>query len=129
MRERGFTLIETLAGLLILAFVMTTSLLIFTQRQQRLRQADEMIVAWQALSNEAEFVRLAPYTSLVTGSSRPFEAGSTLLSSLDHATTSVAVADWKPGVKRVALTVTWNGGKRHASLTVVRSATPGGQFW
>ena len=129
MRQRGFTLIETLAGLLILSFVLTTSLLIFTQRQQRLREADQMIVAWQALSNEAEFVRLASFNSLSPGRSRPFEVGSTLLSSLDHPTTSVAVTDWKPGVKSVVLTVTWNGGARHASLTVVRSATPGGQFW
>lgn len=129
MKERGFTLIETLAGLLILAFVLTTSLLIFTQRQQRLREADEMIVAWQALSNEAEFVRLESYGSLAPKTTRPFEAGSSLLSSLDRATTSVAVADWKPGVKRVVLTVSWNGGARHASLTVVRTATPGGQFW
>ncbi len=129
MRERGFTLIETLAGLLILAFVLTTSLLIFTQRQKRMREADEMIVAWQALSNEAEFVRLVPFGSLSTGSSHPFEAGSTLVSSLDRATTSVEVADWKPGVKQVVLTVKWNGGARRAILTVVRSATPGGQFW
>lgn len=129
MRERGFTLIETLAGLLILAFVLTTSLLVFTQRQQRLREADEMIVAWQALSNEAEFVRLESYGSLTTGSSRPFEASSSLVSTLDRASTAVSVVDWKPGVKRVVLTVTWNGGARRASLSVVRSATPGGQFW
>ncbi|MCM2314961.1 MAG: type II secretion system GspH family protein [Thermoanaerobaculia bacterium] len=129
MRERGFTLIETLAGLLILAFVLTTSLLIFTQRQQRLREADEMIVAWQALSNEAEFVRLSSYGTLEAGSSRPFETGSPLLSTLDRATTAVSVADWKPGLKRVVLTVTWNDGARHATLTVIRSATPGGQFW
>lgn len=129
MTERGFTLIETLAALLILAFILTTSLLIFTQRQKRLREADEMIIVWQALSNEAEFVRLAPYGSLTTGSSRPFEAGSTLLASLDRPTTSVAVTNWKQGVKRVVLTVSWNGSARHASLTVIRSATPGGQFW
>lgn len=129
MRERGFTLIETLAALLILAFVLMTSLLVFTQRQQRLRHADETIIVWQALANEAEYVRLLPYASIAPGSKREFEEGSALLASLDRAETRVEAFDWKPGVKRVVLSVTWNGGSRHASLTVVRAAVPGGRFW
>lgn len=129
MRQRGFTLVETLAALLILAFVLTTSLLVFTQRQKRLRDADEMIVAWQALANEAEYVRLVPYSSIVPGVKRPFEEGTSLLASLDRADTSVEAVAAQPNVKRVVLTVTWNGGARQASLTVVRSAVPGGHFW
>ena len=129
MRQRGFTLVETLAALLILAFVLTTSLLVFTQRQQRLREADETIVAWQALANEAEYVRLVAYSSLSPGTKRGFEEGSSLLASLDRPEASVEAFEWKPGVRRVVLTVTWNGGARRASLTVIRSATPGGQFW
>jgi prepilin-type N-terminal cleavage/methylation domain-containing protein len=129
MRQRGFTLVETLAALLILAFVLTTSLLVFTQRAKRLRDADEMIVAWQALANEAEYVRLVPYGSIAPGSKREFEEGSSLIASLDRAETSVEAFDWKPGVRRVVLTVSWNGGARHARLTVVRAAVPGGRFW
>ena len=129
MRQRGFTLVETLAALLILAFVLTTSLLVFTKRQQRLRDAEEMIIAWQALSNEAEYVRLLPYSSVTTGTTRGFEEGASLLASLNRPESSVEAFDWKPGVKRVVLTVTWNDGARRASLTVVRSATPGGKFW
>ncbi|MBI2214636.1 MAG: type II secretion system protein [Acidobacteria bacterium] len=129
MLQRGFTLVETLAALLILSFVLMTSLLVFTQREKRLRDADEMIVAWQALANEAEYVRLMPYNSFAPDGQKPFNEGSELLASLDRAETSVEAFDWKPGVRRVVLTVTWNGGARHASLTVVRSAVPGGRFW
>jgi prepilin-type N-terminal cleavage/methylation domain-containing protein len=129
MRQRGFTLVETLAALLILAFVLTTSLLVFTQRQKRLREADETIIAWQALSNEAEYVRLLPYASIAPGTKRGFEEGSSLLASLDRPDTSVEAFDWKPGIRRVVLTVTWNGGVRRATLTVMRSDTPGGRFW
>jgi prepilin-type N-terminal cleavage/methylation domain-containing protein len=49
--QRGFTLIETLVGLLILAFILTTSLTVFVERQRRLRHADETIAAYQALAN------------------------------------------------------------------------------
>ncbi len=129
MREKGFSLVEVLAALLILAFVLTTSLLVFTQRQKRLRDADEMVVVWQALANEAEYVRLAPYSSFTSGTKREFESGTTLLKTLHRSETSVEAIDWKPGLKRVVLTVTWNGGARRARLTVVRAATPGGQFW
>lgn len=129
MKERGFTLIETLAALLILTFVLLSSLLVFTERQKRLREADETIVVWQALANEAEYVRLTPYSLIASGSKREFEVGSSLLASLDKAETSVEATDWKPGVKRVVLSVAWSGGKRHASLTVLRSDVPGGQFW
>jgi len=129
MRERGFTLVETLAALLIISFILLTSLLVFTQRQKRLRDADETILVWQALANEAEYVRMSPYTSIVPGSTREFEEGGGLLASLDRPRTSVEAFDWKPGVRRVVLSVSWSGGAKQASLTVVRSAIPGGRFW
>lgn len=129
MRQRGFTLVETLAALLILSFVLITSLAVFTQRQKRLRDADETIVVWQALANESEYVRLLPFSSITPGTKRRFVEGSSLLASLDRAETSVEAFDFKPGVRRVVLTVRWNGGAKQAGLTVIRSATPGGQFW
>ena len=57
MRQRGFTLIEVLIALLILAVVITTTLLVFVERTRRLQDATETILAYQALSNEGEVRR------------------------------------------------------------------------
>src|SRR2546430_1719563 len=56
-KSRGFTLIEVLVALLILTIVITTTIAMFVERHKRLRQANETILAYQALSNEAEIWR------------------------------------------------------------------------
>ena len=56
-KERGFSLVEVLVGLLILTIVITTTIVMFTERHRRLRQANETILAYQALSNEVEIWR------------------------------------------------------------------------
>src|SRR5437868_3716653 len=66
MRQRGFTLIEVLFALLILAIVITTTLLIFVDRTRRLQQATETILAYQSLSNEAEVRRRIDFSQLDT---------------------------------------------------------------
>lgn len=129
LRERGFSLIETLAGLLILAFVLTTSLAVFTERQRRLRQADEYIVVYQALANEAEVSRVIPFASLTPGSSS-FRSDTTILDELRDVKTSVTVSNWKSGARMVEMTVEWNEGARTESMSIVRVNTGhGGSFW
>src|SRR5438105_14773386 len=63
-KSRGFSLIEVLVGLLILTIVITTTIAMFVERQRRLRQANEMILAYQALSNEAEIWRRISFAQL-----------------------------------------------------------------
>ena len=65
MRQRGFSLVELLFGLLILTIVITTSLAMFTERTKRLRQANETILVYQALANEAELQRRDTFDDLV----------------------------------------------------------------
>ena len=50
-RRRGFSLVEVLVGLLVLTIVITTTIVIFTERNKRLKQANETILAYQALAN------------------------------------------------------------------------------
>lgn len=129
LRERGFSLIETLVGLLILAFVLTTSLAVFTERQKRLRQADEYIVVYQALANEAEASRVIPFASLTPGSSS-FRSDTTILDELRDVKTSVTVSNWKSGARMVEMTVEWNEGTRTESMSIVRvNMGHGGSFW
>ncbi|MEA2489261.1 MAG: hypothetical protein QOH21_1053, partial [Acidobacteriota bacterium] len=51
---RGFSLTEVLVALLILTLVITSSLVVFVERNRRMQQASELVLAYQALSNEAE---------------------------------------------------------------------------
>ena len=82
MRQRGFSLIEVLAGLVILSIVITTSLAVIYQREQRLREAEGTIRAYQAMSNEVELIRRVPYAQLDARSGTPFEGGLALLTPL-----------------------------------------------
>ena len=43
-KARGFSLVEVLVGLLILTIVITTTIVMFTDRQRHLRQANETIL-------------------------------------------------------------------------------------
>lgn len=128
-RDRGFSLIETLVGLLILAFVLTTSLAVFGERQRRLRHADELIVVYQALANEAEVSRVIPFSSLTPGTTS-FRSDTSILAGLVGANTSVTVRPWKSGARLVEMTIAWNDGARSETMSIVRVDTgPGGPFW
>jgi len=128
-REAGFTLIETLVGLLILAFVLTTSLAAFTERQRRLRSADELVIVCQALANEAEVERVVPFASLTPGTTS-FRSDTSILAGLQGAATSVKISPWNDGARLVEMTVAWNDGARSESLSIVRVNTGAeGSFW
>jgi hypothetical protein len=127
-RQRGFTLVEVLAAFLILMFVVTTSLWAFLERNKRLQQGTEIMLAYQALSNEAEYWRRYPYTSLKT---RPqtFESKKEILAPLAPYETVVNVELLKPGIRNVTLTVRWRNGEREARLAILRVETDGDPLW
>lgn len=124
---RGFSLAEVLVGLLILTLVITSSLAVFVERDRRAQQASETILAWQALSNETELLRKAPYGTIVPR--MKFESETEMLEPLAPYATIVAVREPQPGVKYVMLTVRWKEGKREAKLEVVRTNTGGTNLW
>jgi prepilin-type N-terminal cleavage/methylation domain-containing protein len=126
--ERGFSLIEVLAALLILTLVITMSLAAFVERNRRLRQASEIILAYQALANEAEYRRRIDFTSLET-SPPQFVSDTALLAPLTPFGTAVQVTQTQPGVKNVTMTVRWNNGARQARLALVRVDTGGTNLW
>lgn len=124
---RGFSLVEVLIGLLILTLVVTTSLAVFVERNRRLQQASEVVLAYQALANEAEMTRKVPYASLTGGAA--FLSDTTLLQPLQPFATIVSVRESSPGVKTVRMTIRWKEGKREAKLEVIRVDTGGGNLW
>ena len=114
--------------LVILAIVITTTLAVFVERTRRLQQASEMILAYQALSNEAELRRRIDFAQLETASPE-FMTNTLIIEPLAPFKTYVTVEDTQPGVKNVTLLITWQKGKRVAKLELVRANTGGSNLW
>jgi prepilin-type N-terminal cleavage/methylation domain-containing protein len=126
-RQRGFSLAEMLFALLILSVVITTSLAVFVTRTKRGRQASELILVYQVLSNESEVVRRVDYANLDT-LQNDFQTSTLLLRPLEDWKTAVDVSLLRPGVKRVKLTINWRKDQT-ASVTLLRSDTGGSNLW
>lgn len=124
----GFTLIEVLVAILILAIVITTALAVFVDRTRRLQRASESILAWQALSNEAEIRRRINFGEL-DDAQPAFMSDVALLAPLPAVKTNVAVATETASRKIVTMTVSWRGGSEKASLQLVRVDTGGSNLW
>jgi len=127
-RQRGFTIIEVLVALVVLTIVITTSLACFLERNRRLQQANEIILAYQVLANEAEVRRRIDF-SQQEAASTTFITDTTLLAPLQPFTTAVAVTQSNPDTKNVALTVRWHKGERTARLALIRTNTGGSNLW
>lgn len=127
-RRRGFSLVEVLVGLLVLTIVITTTIVMFTERNKRLRQANETILAYQALANEAEIWRRIAFAQL-DNQPATFQSPTTVLQPLSPFDTKVKVDTARPDVKHVTMTITWDNGKRTAKLALVRVDTGGGNLW
>jgi prepilin-type N-terminal cleavage/methylation domain-containing protein len=121
--ERGFSLPEVMAALLILTIVITVSFTAFLERNRRLQQASEIIMAWQALANEAEYQRRVEFDDL--SSLDEFLSETMVLEPLKPYETAVEVEEVDDGVLNVTLSVSWRDGERSESLTLVRVDTGG----
>jgi prepilin-type N-terminal cleavage/methylation domain-containing protein len=121
--ERGFSLIEVLAALLIVTFVITSSLWAFLERNKRLQQASELILAYQALANEAEYLRREKFVGLEAYGDTFQSLNVSLLVPLEPYGTAVKVEVLKPGVKNVTMTIRWHNGEREARLGLIRVDT------
>jgi len=137
VRNAGFTLIEVLFALAILTLVILMSLAVFLERDKRLRQASDLIRAYQSLANEAEMQRHVPYDALKVsdpGVTREetkamFLSKTDVLAPLAPYTTDVEVVQKSPGLKRVSLTIRWKKGKSEAKLDLLRTDTGGANLW
>jgi type II secretory pathway pseudopilin PulG len=126
--ERGFSLVEILVAFLILTVIITVSMATFIERNNRLRQAHELVLVYQALANEAEYRRRIDYGSL-EDAEKAFLSDTTVLAPLGPHATAVKVELLKPGAKTVTMTVRWKEGKREAKLALVRVDTGGTNLW
>lgn len=126
--QRGFSLVEVLVALMILTLVITTSLAAFVERNRRLQQASEIILAYQALANEAEWRRRVDYAALDTQAPE-FMSPVDVLEPLKPYNTIVAVKQVQPGVKSVLMTIRWREGQRSAKLELLRVDTGGSNLW
>ena len=126
--ESGFSLVEVLVALLVLTIVITTTIYMFTQRTQHLREANETILAYQSLANEAEIWRRISFANLET-SGTTFLSDTTILAPLAPFSTAVKVDKTRADVKDVTLTIRWQNGQKQARLALVRVDTGGTNLW
>ena len=126
--QRGFSLPEVLAALLIITFVITVSFVAFLERNRRLQQASEIMLAYQCLANEAEHRRRIAFDQLLDDVQ--FRSGTDVLAPLAPYEVEVTVVDVKPGnIKNVTMSVHWRNRERVARLTLVRVHTGGTRLW
>src|SRR6059058_3403090 len=90
-RNRGFSLAETLVALAILAIVITTTIAMFAERARRLREANETILAFQALSNEAEYWRRQTFAQIDNPDNQTFKSDTDILQPVSPFTATVKV--------------------------------------
>lgn len=128
LRECGFTLVEILIAFAILTLVITVSLAAFVERTRRLQQASEIVLAYQALANEAEYRRRIDYKDLDTAAAE-FMSSTDILEPLEPFATVVAVKEIQPGIKNVLMTIRWRDGQRQAKLELLRADTGGSNLW
>lgn len=128
-RERGFTMAEMMAAIVVLTLVITTSLAVFTERTRRMQQASETILAWQALSNEAELLRRVDFNDLRPGQPKPFDPEPSILAPLRPFTATYDVQPSGASLRRVEMTIRWKNGKREAKLALIRTDTGGSNLW
>jgi prepilin-type N-terminal cleavage/methylation domain-containing protein len=126
-RNRGFSLVETLVALAILAIVITTTIAMFAERTRRLREANETILAFQALSNEAEYWRREPFTQIDKADNQTFKSDLAILAPMAPYTTDVKVETPRSDIRNVTLTIHW--AKREAHLGIARADTGGSGLW
>lgn len=126
--QRGFSLVELLFAFMIIMLVITISLAAFVERNRRLQQASEIILASQALANEAEYRRRIDYGMLEKAKSE-FLSNTEVLAPLVPFSTIVSVKETEPGVKNVLMTIRWRNGERQAKLELVRVDTGGSNLW
>jgi len=125
--QSGLTLVEVMVAILILTVVITTSLMAFIERNRQLQQASEIVLAYQALANEAEYLRRTDYLDLKEATE--FESETDLLEPLKPVDIIIAVEEVRLGVKNVEMTIRWREGKRNAKLVLIRVDTGGTNLW
>ena len=127
-KSRGFTLVEVLVAILVLTIVITTTIAMFVDRHKRLKQANETILAYQALSNEAEIWRRVAFARL-DDANPAFKSDTSILGPLAPFTTLVRVDSPRADVKNVTFIIRWNTAQREAKLSIIRADTGGSGLW
>ena len=92
-----------------------------------MREASETILAFQALSNEAEYWRRESFAQIDQPANQTFKSDLVILGPLAPYTTEVKVDSPRADVRNVTLTIKW--ARREAHLGIARADTGGSGLW
>ena len=124
MAKDGYSTMEMTATLFVLTVGLFGALQLFSFGLDRMRALDESSVAMQAVQNEIEVLRAAPFASLTDGE-HAFVSEAPELSRLENADTRVViapVAGVSAALKEVTATIVWiseNGRRSERTLTTL----------
>jgi type II secretory pathway pseudopilin PulG len=131
-RQRGISMAELLVALLILVIVITTTIAMFAERQTRLREASETILAWQVLANEAEIWRRIDFAQL-DAAGNTFRSDTTLIRRFPEVAYDVSIEKPRSDVRKITFNIHWKQdqgpGQRSAALSILRADTGGSGLW
>jgi prepilin-type N-terminal cleavage/methylation domain-containing protein len=128
--QRGYSLIELMAAILILTIVITITLMAFMERARRMKQASDLMRAYQCLANEAEYVRRLQYAGV--NSAMAFHTDTAILAPLGPFTRAeMEVVPVGTHRKDVTLVIRWRQGShdKEAKLGLIRTNTGGQNLW
>ena len=99
----------------------------FAERTRRLREANETILAYQALSNEAEYWRRESFAQIDDPDNQTFKSDLDDPRAADAVHDAVKVDTPRADIRNVTLTIRW--AKREAHLGIARADTGGSGLW
>ena len=120
-QEQGFTLVEVLLTIMILAVALTALLSVFIYGFHLLSRMNQVSLATQAVQEEAEYVRTLSYDDILTlGSSFTHEN----LSELENGQGTLTLEDSEgEDIKKLSVSVSWTYRGRSLQKDVVTYVT------
>jgi type II secretion system protein I len=124
MKKRGFTLLEVLVAVAVLALMIVSTSALLQRIQVNSRETRDKDLALRIARDQLEKLRADGYAVLPANSS----FSHTLLTSLDSSTAAITVTEHNAETKQLVTTVSWRGSDgalRSVALTTLITETGG----
>ena len=125
--NRGFSLLECLAAIALLGLIVTTSLVVLTQKRAYLRSVSDQLRAAHAVEKEIETALARDHRQLAPRQDAPFLSEPSEVKDLPEVSTSLTIRETEVSrLRRLTARVAWTRGtrKEHVGEMLFCSETP-----